>query len=448
MNTSKTHLVRYLVGASLLSSGVMTVAHANNPYAQPSNSVGRAAIWSAEEANDFLGSEGIPKNARVITAPSQPVLVPVQTSVVNNTATQTVPSQYNNTHAQPYPTTATQNVPSQYNNTGTIPSKYNNAGNNSSYGQTQYPNASAPNTSTQTYPNTQNYPNYPSYPTANTQTTPSNSYPTQNTGTLPSYQSNYNLSASAYKPEVNARAALVLDGLTGEILYSKNINTVRPIASITKVMTGMVTMDAGLDMSERITLVSSDFAGAGGKNSSSTLRVGDNMSRSDALLLALMKSENPAAMALARTYPGGRSAFVAAMNEKARSLGMNSTRFADPSGLDPRNTASARDLGIMVSAAAKYTTISAFSSTASHQFYLGHRVLNSNNTNGLVRNGGWHIQLSKTGYIREAGRCVVMQTNINSRPTIVVLLGASDSATRSNDATRLFNWVGSLPQSL
>jgi len=248
------------------------------------------------------------------------------------------------------------------------------------------------------------------------------------------------------QPSVNARAALVMDAQTGEVLYSKNSSLAVPIASITKVMTAVVTADARLDMSEEITLQQIDFAGAGDKNSSSTLRAGDTMNRAELLLFALMKSENPAAAALARTYPGGRSAFVAAMNAKARQLGMTSTRYAESTGLDPHNVSSARDLGILVSAASQYGLIRQFSTTPTYDFNLGYRVLKSNNTNALVRNGGWNINLSKTGYINEAGRCVVMHTTVNSRPAVVVLLGASTSQARTNDATNLLNWVATLPK--
>ena len=248
------------------------------------------------------------------------------------------------------------------------------------------------------------------------------------------------------QPSVNARAALVMDAQTGEVLYSKNSNMSVPIASITKLMTAVVTADARLNMSEEITLQSIDFAGAGGKNSSSTLRVGDTMNRAEALLFALMKSENPAAAALARTYPGGRPAFIAAMNAKAKQLGMSSTRYAESTGLDPHNVSSARDLGILVSAASQYGLIRQFSTTPTYDFNLGYRMLKSNNTNALVRNGGWNINLSKTGYINEAGRCVVMHTTVNSRPAVVVLLGASSSQARTNDATNLLNWVASLPK--
>lgn len=248
------------------------------------------------------------------------------------------------------------------------------------------------------------------------------------------------------QPSVSARAALVMDAQTGEVLYSKNTNTALPIASITKLMTAVVIADARLDMSEEITLQSIDFAGAGGKNSSSTLRAGDSMNRAEALLFALMKSENPAAAALARTYPGGRSAFISAMNAKARALGMSSTHYIESTGLDPHNVASARDLGILVSTASQYGLIRQFSTTASYDFNLGYRMLKSNNTNALVRNGGWNINLSKTGYINEAGRCVVMHTTLNSRPAVVVILGASSSQSRTEDATRLMTWASQLPK--
>ena len=253
-------------------------------------------------------------------------------------------------------------------------------------------------------------------------------------------------SRSSSQPSVNARAALVMDGQTGEVLYSKNSNTAFPIASLTKLMTAVVISDSRLNMSEKITLQQGDFSCSGCKSSSSTLRAGDSMNRAEALLFALMKSENPAASALARTYPGGRTAFYAAMNAKARSLGMTSTHYVESTGLHPGNVASARDLGILVNSAAQYGLIRQFSTTPSYDFNLGYRVLKSNNTNALVRNGGWNINLSKTGYINEAGRCVVMHTTLNNRPAVVVLLGADSSAARTNDATRLMTWVSQLPK--
>ena len=253
---------------------------------------------------------------------------------------------------------------------------------------------------------------------------------------------------SSSQPAIQARAALLMDAQTGEVLFSKNANSRLPIASITKLMTAVVTADARLNMSEEITLQQIDFAGAGGKNSSSTLRVGDKMNRAEVLLFALMKSENPAAAALARTYPGGRNAFYAAMNAKAKSLGMTSTHYMESTGLDPRNVSSARDLGILVSTASQYSLIRQFSTTPTYDFNLGYRVLKSNNTNSLVRNGGWNINISKTGYINEAGRCVVMHTTLNNRPAVVVILGAQSTQDRNQDAVSLMNWASNLHKSI
>lgn len=243
------------------------------------------------------------------------------------------------------------------------------------------------------------------------------------------------------QPDVHANAALVLDAETGEVLYSKNTDRALPIASITKVMTAVVTADARLNMAEQITFQPEDFIGP--KQASSTLRVGDQMNRAEVLLVALMKSENPAAAALARTYPGGRESFMAAMNQKARNLGMTSTFFGDPTGLDSRNVSSAHDLGVLVRTAYQYGLIRQFSTTPHYDFNLGYRVLKSNNTNSLVRDGSWNIGLSKTGYIKEAGRCVVMQANVNQRPAVIVLLGADSSAARTNDATSILTWLSS-----
>ncbi|WP_410487440.1 D-alanyl-D-alanine carboxypeptidase family protein [Acinetobacter sp. SAAs470] len=250
------------------------------------------------------------------------------------------------------------------------------------------------------------------------------------------------------QPSVNAKAALVMDAQTGEVLYSKNSNTSLPIASITKLMTAVVIADARLNMSEEITLLPSDFSCSGCKSSSSTLRAGDKMNRAEALLFALMKSENPAASALARTYPNGRSAFIAAMNKKAKQLGMLNTHYIESTGLHPENVSSARDLGILVTAASQYGLIRQFSTTPTYDFNLGYRVLKSNNTNALVRNGGWNINLSKTGYINEAGRCVVMHTTLKNRPAVVVLLGAPTTQARNEDAVSLMTWVSHLSKNL
>lgn len=240
---------------------------------------------------------------------------------------------------------------------------------------------------------------------------------------------------------LDARSAVVMDAVTGDVLYGKAADQVVPIASITKIMTAMVTIDARLNMAESITLVSSDFETSSGKKYSSRLRVGDTLNRAEMLLMALMKSENPAAKSLARTYPDGYTAFLAKMNQKARDLGLTSMRFYDATGLEPRNVSSARDLAALVSYSYDYGVIRQFSAYQSYSFDLGNRVYHAANTNGLVRDGRWNIGLSKTGFIREAGRCVVMQANVNNRPAVVVLMGANSSQSRSGDATRVFNWL-------
>ena len=281
-------------------------------------------------------------------------------------------------------------------------------------------------------------------PTAPTVATPPISTTTITTTLAPKAQ----ISSFSNQPSVNARAAMVMDAETGEILYTKNSQSVLPIASITKLMTAVITADARLNMDERITLQSADFSCAGCKSSSSSLRVGDSMNRAEALLFALMKSENPAAAALARTYPGGRSAFIAAMNSKAKALGMHSTHYVESTGLHPSNVSSARDLAILVSSSYQYGLIRQFSTTPNYRFNLGQRVLSSNNTNALVRNGGWNINISKTGFINEAGRCVVMHSTVNNRPVAVIILGAGNTAARNEDATRLMTWVGQIPKNI
>lgn len=241
----------------------------------------------------------------------------------------------------------------------------------------------------------------------------------------------------------NSSAAAVLDLQSGDLIYSKNIDATRSIASVTKVMTAMVILDAGLDMREDITIIPSDLVGA--KKASTNLRAGDRLSRSEFTLMMLMKSENPAAKALARTYPGGYNAFIRAMNDKAASLGMYQTSFSDSSGLDPRNVASANDLVKMMKAVSeegRYQLIRNFSTAPSYDFYItnfnsGNRTYKANNTSRLVRSGGHPIGVSKTGFIREAGYCVVMETHVNNKPAVIVLLGANASQSRWNDAENI-----------
>ena len=240
----------------------------------------------------------------------------------------------------------------------------------------------------------------------------------------------------------NSRGVMVLDVATGKPLYEKNADIARPIASISKLMTAMVVLDAGLDMREEIKLDPEDFVGP--KRASSRLKVGDRLNRAELLLMALMKSKNPAAKSLARNYPGGYDAFMRAMNAKARSLGMNSAFFGDPTGLDKRNVASPADLAKMVQAAGQYEVIRRFSTTKNYDFFVanysaGNRRYPANNTSKLVRSGTYPIGISKTGFINEAGRCVVMETQVNNRPAIIVILGANSSNTRWNDAENILH---------
>ncbi|MBH0007024.1 serine hydrolase [Psychrobacter sp. SWN149] len=240
----------------------------------------------------------------------------------------------------------------------------------------------------------------------------------------------------------DSRSVAVIDAETGESIYEKDADIARPMASITKVMTAMVVLDAGLDMREEITLDPEDFVGP--KRASSNLKSGDRMNRAEILLMALMKSENPAAKSLARNYPGGYDAFMRAMNRKARDLGMNTAFFGDPTGLDKRNVASSNDLVKMVRAAGNYDVIRRFSTTKSYDFFVsnyssGNRTYKANNTSSLVRDGSYPIGISKTGFINEAGRCVVMETRVNNRPAIIVILGANSSATRWGDAKNILN---------
>lgn len=241
-------------------------------------------------------------------------------------------------------------------------------------------------------------------------------------------------------PHLNSHTVLVLNGANGEALYQKNTDLPLPFASITKLMTAMVTLDAGLSMDEPITITESEIDRL--KNTSSRLSVGTTLPRREMLLLALMSSENRAAAALARTYPGGTQAFVAQMNRKARALGMNNTVFYDPTGLEVRNTATAMDLARMVRAANGYPLIRTFTTTQEHEVMSGsRRMLHYKNSNALVREGDWDISLQKTGYIQEAGRCMVLQTTVGSQPLIIVLLAAGAPSARVSDARAIRNWL-------
>ena len=257
------------------------------------------------------------------------------------------------------------------------------------------------------------------------------------------------MSAAGQTPTVHDPAALklasanvlVLDASANAPVYAKAANEVTPIASLTKLMTAIVTLDAGLPLDEPIAIDTEDFDYL--KGTRSRLRMGAELPRREMLRLALMASENRAAASLARNYPGGTDAFVAAMNEKARALGMTRTRYADPTGLSARNVSTARDLALLVSAAAEYPLIREFSTTPSHYVEVQStgQLLGFNNTNRLVANTGWDILLSKTGYIREAGKCLVMLATIASKPFVIVLLDSAGRYTRLGDAERVRYWL-------
>jgi D-alanyl-D-alanine endopeptidase (penicillin-binding protein 7) len=235
--------------------------------------------------------------------------------------------------------------------------------------------------------------------------------------------------------------AVVVDQSAHRPVYMKGADDVTPIASLTKLMTAIVTLDAKLPMDEAIAIDTDDFDYL--KGSTSRLRIGATLPRGEMLRLALMSSENRAAAALARTFPGGTEAFVQAMNAKAGELGMTRTSYADPTGLSARNVSTANDLATLVAAAAEYPEIREFSTTPSHYVEVQPtgQVLGFNNTNGLVKSSNWNIHLSKTGYIREAGKCLVMLATIASKPFVIVLLDSAGKYTRQGDAQRVREWL-------
>jgi serine-type D-Ala-D-Ala endopeptidase (penicillin-binding protein 7) len=243
------------------------------------------------------------------------------------------------------------------------------------------------------------------------------------------------------KIALRSSSALVQDAETGEIVYGKNAEAVVPIASITKLMTAMVVLDSGLDLDEKITLSRDDAVQM--KGSRSRLRSGLSLTRGELLLLALMSSENRAAAALGQHFPGGLEAFVDAMNAKAALLEMNESRFVEPTGLSPANVSTAADLAKMVRAAHEYPLIREYSTKGRATVKASGRPLQYGNTNGLVRSSYWEIGLSKTGYISEAGRCLVMQVRLADKDLIVVLLDSWGKQSRIGDANRLKKWLES-----
>lgn len=242
------------------------------------------------------------------------------------------------------------------------------------------------------------------------------------------------------KLQLHSAVVLIIDQIDGHIIYSKNMGSAVPIASITKLMTAMVTLDARLPLAEDIVITSDDVDRL--RNSTSRIRVGVTLSRRQLLQLALMSSENRAAAALARTYPGGLPAFIVAMNQKAKQLGMEHTILVDGTGLNSQNVSTAEDLAKMVSAAHDYPLIRSMTTSSSYMLSNAKaRKLEFRNTNMLVKNRNWNIGLSKTGYINEAGHCLVMQAQIANRPTIIVLLDSWGKQTRIGDANRIKKWI-------
>ncbi|MDT3250264.1 D-alanyl-D-alanine endopeptidase [Serratia sp. root2] len=248
--------------------------------------------------------------------------------------------------------------------------------------------------------------------------------------------------AQATAPLVlHSKAVLVVNQRTGKTLFQKQANRTLPIASLTKLMTAMVALDSRRPLGNkmRVTAADRDLL----KKTHSRLTLGSSLSRRDMLHIALMSSENRAAAALSRNYPGGRKAFVAKMNQKARSIGMKHARFYDPTGLTPRNVASANDLLKMVNHAYRYQTIRRFSTDKQHVVYPGRGQLVYRSSNGLINNRNWKIQLQKTGYTNEAGHCVVMRTVIKGQPIVIILLGAQQRYGHYADALRLKTWLES-----
>jgi D-alanyl-D-alanine endopeptidase (penicillin-binding protein 7) len=244
----------------------------------------------------------------------------------------------------------------------------------------------------------------------------------------------------AHVPKLRSNIAYIFDEQAGMPIFEKNSRLVVPIASITKLMTAMVLLDAQLGLDEEVTVEAADLDRLRGTHS--RLKVGMTFTRSELLKLALMASENRAAAALSRSYPGGRRALVAAMNAKASELGMCDTRFADPTGLSEENVSTAPDLAKLVAAAREYPLIQRYTTSATHLVEgKGGRDLRFVNTNPLVRNVSWDIGVSKTGYISEAGRCLVMEANIEGRPMIIILLDSWGKYSRVGDANRIRKWI-------
>lgn len=259
----------------------------------------------------------------------------------------------------------------------------------------------------------------------------------------PSYGELAGLHGASDVLDLKSSVALVIDQDTREVLFSKNDQAVLPIASLTKLMTGVIVSGAHLPLDELVTITQDDVDTE--KGSRSRLQVGTTLTRGEMLHLALMSSENRAAHALGRTYPGGLSVFVSLMNAKAQMLGMSNTRYVEPTGLSSRNQSSAQDLATLVNAAHGDRMLRELTTSAGYQVSVGSRTLQYNNTNRLVKNPEWDIGLQKTGYISEAGQCLVMQTRIAGRKLIMVFLDSAGKLSRLGDAERVRRWVEANP---
>jgi len=254
------------------------------------------------------------------------------------------------------------------------------------------------------------------------------------------------LTFQANAVDLGSRHAIVVDEASGAVLLEKHATDIVPIASITKLMTAMVVLDAKLDMQEEIMIVDQDVDHL--KRSSSRVPVGAMFARSTLLELALMSSDNRAAHALGRTYPGGMNQFLNAVRLKASALGLRRTNIEEPTGLSPHNTSTAHDLAKLVIAASRYSEISRITTVGSDIVDVNGRATQYRNTNHLVRDRNWDILLSKTGFTREAGRCIVMRVQNAGRSTVMVLLNAREAVNRTADAMRLHRMLRGEPDTL
>ncbi|MCV2351776.1 D-alanyl-D-alanine endopeptidase [Paucibacter sp. Y2R2-4] len=262
----------------------------------------------------------------------------------------------------------------------------------------------------------------------------------------PTFGQLYGLHEEKDPLDLKSSVALVVDQDTNEVLFAKNSQAVLPIASITKLMTALVVVEANQSMDEKLTITDEDIDSE--KGTRSRLTVGTTLTRGEMMHLALMSSENRAANALGRHYPGGLEAFVPAMNRKAQALGMHDTHYVEPTGLSSRNQSSAKDLAALVKVAHGFPLLRELSTSREYQVALGRRQVAFHSTNGLLSSPSWDIGLQKTGFINEAGRCLVMQARMAGRKLIMVFLDSTGKYSRIGDAERIRKWISSNPSAL